>query len=142
MGVVSLGATEVAFVDRPEQCPSGTWAKPVVWSDERGVGYHYACMVGEPWYCEWFGIGCKGPISTAPPAPRTEEQMRTPGEWTPEQVSEEWKRQQQENLQRWLESTSGVSSVANTSFVETAALSATAIAFIAGGLALLILLKR
>lgn len=103
---VSLGATTVATVDNPIKCPPGTWSQPVVIPNV-GIAY-YECNSGEPWTCEWFGWGCKGVPVAAPAAPSTEQQMRDPLSWTPEDsVNATW-RKQQDIAQWWLHNTTGI----------------------------------
>jgi len=91
-----------------------------------GGPLRYQCVTGEPWTCEWFGIGCSGssqytvfrndPTQTtipgvqapAPAAPTTTQQMTQPGAWTPAQSAGETNEEYQRRVQAWLDSTSGV----------------------------------
>jgi len=103
-----LGATAVAYVDRPDQCPSGTRAKTVVWSYDKGFGLHYECLTGESWWCEWFGINCAGVAPPPLPAPGTREQMTDPAKWTPDTVAGRAAEDYSEAVLRHFEGTSGV----------------------------------
>jgi hypothetical protein len=110
MGLVGLGAKLVATVNSPAQCPSGTWHETATVAVP-GAGYVQQktyCYKGEPWYCEWFGWGCKGVIPVQPPSPRTRDQMERPSQWTPEQVASEWKEQERQNIKEWAEATRGI----------------------------------
>lgn len=145
MGVVSLGAETVKFVDDSSQCPSGTWAKPAIqtWPSIR-VGFE--CNIGEPWYCEMFGIGCKGVIPVQAPSPETKEQLENPLEWTPETMAGQWKAEQDQHTLNWIRATSGIgTALPGEEEIEAAKWAGIGIGtglLIAGGIALLILLKR
>lgn len=145
MGVVSLGSRVVSVVESPNQCPSGTWVSPAP-APTGSSRMLYYCNSGEPWYCEWFGIGCKGVAPVQPPSPQSQEQMSDPSQWTPDTVSEQWKAQQEENLRIWLESTSGIASAMpgekTMDALKIAGISAGTLIAAGAALALLILLKR
>jgi len=104
--MIGLGATTVKVVDDPSQCPTGTWASVV--ATPVGARPVYECNTGEPWYCEWFGIGCKGVPAVPPAAPQTEQQMRDPLSWTPEDSAQATRERQQQLTGSWLQATSGI----------------------------------
>ena len=104
--MIGLGATTVSVVDNPNKCPAGTWASVV--ATPVGARPVYECNTGEPWYCEWFGIGCKGVPTVPPAAPQTEQQMRDPLSWTPEDSAQATRERQQQITSSWLQATSGI----------------------------------
>jgi hypothetical protein len=104
--MIGLGAKTVKTVDDPSQCPAGTWSSII--ATPVGVRPVYECNVGQPWYCEWLNIGCEEIPVVPPVAPHTEQQMRDPLSWTPEQMIQETRQQQQQTTNEWLQATSGV----------------------------------
>ena len=107
-----LGYQTVAVVSDPGMCPQYSRAIPITPSvTGANVPAQWECVTGEPWYCEWFGIGCQGPVVTAPPAPETEEQMTQPGEWTPDQAVTGAKERYDESVQRYYSALPGVATV-------------------------------
>lgn len=144
MGLVGgLSAIDVAWAEKPEQCPSGTWASgPKIWSVRYGWGWHYLCMKGEPWECELFGINCKGVIPTAIPSPQTQEQMTNPEAWTPEMAAEELKIQEDRNTYEWLQRTEGIGEAIPSE--KTIAIAGAGTALLIGGAVVvaILLLKR
>jgi len=110
MGLVGLGEQLVARVDDPAKCPSGTWVGQVPDIKLRyGIPVReWRCYKGEPWTCEVFGWGCKGVIPVAPPAPKSPDELRNPSGYTPDQMSQKWKEEQDKNIREWLDATSGI----------------------------------
>jgi len=104
--MIGLGAATVKVVDDPSRCPAGTW--PSVVATPVGARPVYECNMGEPWYCEWFGIGCKGVPVVPPAAPQTEQQMRDPLSWTPEDSAQATRERQQQITSSWLQATGGI----------------------------------
>ena len=104
--MIGLGAVTVSVVDNPNKCPEGTWTSVI--ATPVGARPVYACNMGEPWHCEWFGIGCKGVPAVAPAAPQTEQQMRDPLSWTPEDSAHATQEKQQQVTGSWLEATGGI----------------------------------
>jgi hypothetical protein len=105
--MVRLGAVSVAVVDNPNKCPAGTYPSTIAVATGASAPL-YECLSGEPWYCEWFGIGCKGVPAVAPAAPQTEQQMRDPEQWTPETSVDATKQTQDAVTAQWLANTEGV----------------------------------
>lgn len=107
-----LGYQTVAVVPNPGMCPSYSRAIPVTPSvTGANIPAQWECVVGEPWYCEWFGIGCRGPVVPAPPAPETEEQMTQPGKWTPEDAIIGSGERYRESVRIYYEALPGVATV-------------------------------
>jgi len=104
--MIGLGAVTVKVVDDPSKCPTGTWSSII--ATPIGVRPLYECNMGEPWHCRWIGIGCKGVPVVPPAAPKTEEQIRNPVSWNPEESAQETRRQQQQLTNAWLEATGGI----------------------------------
>ena len=144
MGILNgLSAFDVAWAEKPEQCPSGTWASgPKIWSTRYGWGWHYLCMQGEPWECELFGINCRGVIPTAPPAPQTREQMTNPEAWTPDIVAKRWNIEQDKNTYEWLQRTENIGAAIPSE--KTLAIAGASTALLLGGAVVvaILLLKR
>jgi hypothetical protein len=105
--MVSLGAVSVAVVDNPNKCPAGTYPSTIAVATGASTP-RYECLSGEPWYCEWFGIGCKGVPAVTPAAPQTEQQMRDPLSWTPEDSIQATRERQQQLSSAWLQATGGI----------------------------------
>jgi hypothetical protein len=145
--MIGLGATTVKVVDDPSQCPPGTWSSIV--ATPIGARPVYECNAGEPWYCEWFGIGCKGVPAVPPAAPQTEQQMRDPLSWTPEDSAQATRERQQQTTNAWLQATGGIaefqSGVYQTGEAVADAVSSPGLWFVVGAaavVAVIILAKR
>lgn len=113
--MLGLGEAVVQVVTDANLCPPGTRARRVYSSSAEAAAWNYTpqyweCVQGEPWYCEWFGWGCQGPVPVEPPAPETGEQMTEPGAWTPEDVAAGWMDRYRKSVQGHLEHTSGTAS--------------------------------
>lgn len=70
-------------------CPTGQTMKVTYGGVVGSTAPLYQCVnaLEESVWCSWFGFGCKTPAaySPSPAAPQTQDQMTTPGAWTPDQ---------------------------------------------------------